>query len=69
MPPHSEPERSTFDVLALVTSAGSSDALSVMMAGLPDVPPAALLLGRPLGADYALEELLGDQPRCTVRWT
>ena len=68
MPPHPEPERSAFDVLALVTSAGSGDALSVMMAGLPDVPPAALLLGRPLGADYALEELLGGQPRRPVRW-
>ena len=68
MLPHPEPERPAFDVLALVTSAGSGDALSVMMAGLPDVPPAALLLGRHLGSDHALEELLGCRPRCPVRW-
>ena len=65
---HPELERSAFDVLALVTSDGSGEALATVMAGLPDVLPVALLLGRHLGGDHALEELLSCRPRCPVRW-
>ena len=68
MPPNPELERSAFDVLVLVTSVGSGDALSTVMAGLPDVPPVALVLGRHQGADDALQELLNCQPRYPVRW-
>ena len=68
MVPNPELARSAFDVLVLVTSSGSGDALSVVMAGLPDLPPVALLLGQQVGSDDALQELLSCQPRCPARW-
>ena len=68
MPANPELERSAFDVLVLVTSGGSGDALATVMAGLPDALPVALLLRQHLGANHALQELLSCQPRYPVRW-
>lgn len=62
------PASPSFDVLALVASAGGLDALTRVLAGLPRDFPMAVVVGQHLGTNSVLAEILGRRIGLPVGW-
>jgi PAS domain S-box-containing protein len=59
---------SNFEVLAIVTSAGGLEAMSIVLADLPEETPAAVVVGQHLGAESTLPEILSRRTRLQANW-
>lgn len=68
-PPPSAAERTPFDLVVIVASAGGLDAISAVLRELPATLPAAVLVGQHLGAKgSALVDILARRSALPVRW-
>lgn len=68
MNPSIAPVAVPYDVVALVTSAGGLDAVSLVLADLPPDLPVAVVVGQHLGIDSALVDILARRTQLPVAW-
>lgn len=62
------PREPLFEVLAIVTSAGGLEAMSIVLSDLPADTSLAVVVGQHLGAESTLPEILARRTRLPAEW-